>query len=75
MCKWTNYGKEWRSRWFVFRNGVLSHSKIHRSENVTAGDDVRFIGDVSVGRLKRLNSYGSRRNKHQKSVGIVHLKD
>ncbi|KAJ0605259.1 putative oxysterol-binding protein [Helianthus annuus] len=74
LCKWTNYGKGWRSRWFVLRNGVLSYSKIHRPENLTAGDDVRFIGDVSVGRLKRLNSCGSRSNKHQKSVGIVHLK-
>ncbi|KAI3716740.1 hypothetical protein L1987_67838 [Smallanthus sonchifolius] len=74
LYKWTNYGKGWRSRWFVLRNGVLSYSKILRPESLTSGDDVRFIGDVSSGRLKRLNSYGARRNKHQKSVGIVHLK-
>ncbi|KAF5779999.1 putative oxysterol-binding protein [Helianthus annuus] len=59
---------------FVLRNGVLSYSKIHRPENLTTDDDVRFIGDVFVGRLKRLNSCGSRSNKNQKSVGIVHLK-
>ncbi|KAL8256006.1 hypothetical protein R6Q59_031073 [Mikania micrantha] len=74
LYKWTNYGKGWRSRWFVLRNGILSYSKILRSESLAAGDDVRFIGDVSVGRLKRLDSWGTRRNKHRKTVGIVHLK-
>ncbi|KAI3792331.1 hypothetical protein L2E82_06207 [Cichorium intybus] len=74
LYKWTNYGKGWRSRWFLLRNGVLSYSKILRPESLIAPDDVRFIGDVSSGRLKRLNSCGTRRNKHQKTVGIVHLK-
>ncbi|PWA46477.1 oxysterol-binding protein, PH domain-like protein [Artemisia annua] len=73
--KWTNYGKGWRSRWFVLRNGVVSYSKILLPENLAPGDDVRFIGDVSSSRLKRLNSCGSRRiSKPQKSVGVVHLK-
>ncbi|XP_076914332.1 oxysterol-binding protein-related protein 2A-like [Bidens hawaiensis] len=71
LCKWTNYGKGWRSRWFVLRNGVVSYSKILCPESLTGGDDVRFIGDVSFGRLKRLNSSG---NKPQKTVGVVHLK-
>lgn len=78
LYKWTNYGKGWRSRWFVVRNGVVSYSKIQRPENLT---DVTFIGDVSSGRLKRLNSCGSSRrnnnnnnNKHHKTLGIVHLK-
>lgn len=74
LYKWTNYGKGWRSRWFLLRNGVLSYSKILRPESLISADDVRFIGDVSSGRLKRLNSSGARRNKHQKTVGIVHLK-
>ncbi|KAI3687602.1 hypothetical protein L1987_81302 [Smallanthus sonchifolius] len=74
LYKWTNYGKGWRSRWFVLLNGVVSYSKILRPENLTSGDDVRFIGDVSSGRLKRLNSCGTRRNKPKKSVGVVHLK-
>ncbi|KAK1436288.1 hypothetical protein QVD17_02067 [Tagetes erecta] len=71
LYKWTNYGKGWRSRWFVLRNGVVSYSKILLPENLTSGDDVRFIGDVSSGRLKRLNSCGTRRNK---TIGVVHLK-
>ncbi|PIA50155.1 hypothetical protein AQUCO_01300711v1 [Aquilegia coerulea] len=69
LYKWTNYGKGWRSRWFLLRNGVVSYSKIRRSENF---DDVKVIGDVSSGRLSRLDSRG--RRKHQKSVGFVHLK-
>ncbi|KAI7732527.1 hypothetical protein M8C21_018864, partial [Ambrosia artemisiifolia] len=74
LYKWTNYGKGWRSRWFVLRNGVLSYSKIHRTESLFTSDDVRFIGDVSSGRLKRLNSCGSRRSKVPKAIGSVHLK-
>uniref|UniRef100_A0A5B7BVZ5 Putative OSBP(Oxysterol binding protein)-related protein 2A isoform 4 n=1 Tax=Davidia involucrata TaxID=16924 RepID=A0A5B7BVZ5_DAVIN len=75
LYKWTNYGKGWRSRWVLLRNGVLSYSKILRQENLALlppGDDVRLIGDVSTPRLSRLDSSG--RRKHQKSVGIVHLK-
>ncbi|XP_024993486.1 oxysterol-binding protein-related protein 2A-like isoform X1 [Cynara cardunculus var. scolymus] len=75
LYKWTNYGKGWKSRWFLLRNGVLSYSKILQPETLAAGEDVRFIGDVSSGRLKRLDSCGSsRRHMHHKSVGIVHLK-
>ncbi|XP_047325369.1 oxysterol-binding protein-related protein 2A-like isoform X2 [Impatiens glandulifera] len=71
LYKWTNFGKGWRSRWFLLRNGVLSYSKILRQEIL---DSVRMIGDVSSSRLlSRLDNSGSRRN-HQKSLGIVHLK-
>lgn len=76
LYKWTNYGKGWRSRWFLLRNGVLSYSKIRRPESLhlpSPADDIRVIGDVSTSRLSRLDSGGGRR-KHQKNVGIVHLK-
>ena len=75
LYKWTNYGKGWRSRWFLLRNGVLSYSKILRPESMAlppAGDEFRVIGDVSSGRLIRLGSSG--RQKPHKTVGIVHLK-
>ncbi|XP_024019607.1 oxysterol-binding protein-related protein 2A isoform X2 [Morus notabilis] len=74
LYKWTNYGKGWRSRWFMLRNGVLSYAKIRRPEITalnlfTPNDDVRFIGEISSNRLS------ARRNKpHKKSVAIVHLK-
>lgn len=82
LYKWTNYGKGWRSRWFLLKNGVLSYSKIRRPENLTFGnDDVRLIGEMPTTRLSRLDSgNGSFRRKPQlssntnKSVAIVHLK-
>ncbi|KAK3038448.1 hypothetical protein RJ639_029746 [Escallonia herrerae] len=80
LYKWTNYGKGWRSRWFVLRNGVLSYSRIHRRENpprIPSCDDVRLIGDASSNRLTRLNSCGSgsgSSRRQQKTVGVVHLK-
>ncbi|XP_057978058.1 oxysterol-binding protein-related protein 2A-like isoform X2 [Malania oleifera] len=79
LYKWTNYGKGWRSRWFLLRNGELSYAKIRRPESMSLlspADDVKVIGDVPTGRLARLDSSGSRR-RHQKSGGnggIVHLK-
>lgn len=69
--KWTNYGKGWRWRWFLLRNGVISYSKILRPETLAAGEDIRFIGDS----YKRLDRCGSSRcHKHHKSIGIVYLK-
>lgn len=76
LYKWTNYGKGWRSRWFLLKNGVLSYSKIRRPENLNLlppSDDVRLIGEISTNRLSRMDS-GSYRRKHHKTVGIVHLK-
>ncbi|XP_065857943.1 oxysterol-binding protein-related protein 2A isoform X2 [Euphorbia lathyris] len=76
LHKWTNYGKGWRSRWFLLKNGVLSYSKIRRSENLnllSSSDDVRLIGEITTNRLSRMDS-GSFRRKPPKSVGIVQLK-
>ncbi|KAK9143176.1 hypothetical protein Syun_012576 [Stephania yunnanensis] len=84
LYKWTNYSKGWRCRWFSLNNGFVSYSKIRRSDDLNvfvAADDhrVRVIGDVSSGRLSRLNSSSNggsscRRRKSQKSDGFVHLK-
>ncbi|XP_017612058.1 oxysterol-binding protein-related protein 2A-like isoform X1 [Gossypium arboreum] len=75
LYKWTNYGKGWRSRWFLLRNGMLSYSKTRRPEtlNLPSPDDVRLIGDISTNRLSRIDSCSGRR-KNQKTVAIVHLK-
>ncbi|KAB2014219.1 hypothetical protein ES319_D09G210100v1 [Gossypium barbadense] len=75
LYKWTNYGKGWRSRWFLLRNVMLSYSKTRRPEtlNLPSPDDVRLIGDISTNRLSRIDSCSGRR-KNQKTVGIVHLK-
>lgn len=77
LHKWTNYGKGWRSRWFFLRNGVLSYAKIRRPENLNLlapYDDVRLIGDVSSNRIPRGDEKAGGRRKHQKAVGVVHLK-
>ncbi|CAH8358378.1 unnamed protein product [Eruca vesicaria subsp. sativa] len=79
LHKWTNYGKGWRSRWFLLRDGILSYSKIRRPENVnmlSPSDDVRLIGDNSDDRLSKMYSCSGRggRRKHHKTIGIVHLK-
>lgn len=76
LYKWTNYGKGWRSRWFLLRNGVLSYAKIRRPENLnllTPNDGVRLIGEISTNRLSRMD-IGSASRKQQKTVGIFHLK-
>ncbi|XP_042953316.1 oxysterol-binding protein-related protein 2A-like isoform X3 [Carya illinoinensis] len=75
LHKWTNYGKGWRSRWFLLRNGVVSYAKIRYPENLNlltpTTDDVRLIGEISTNRLSRMDSG---RRRHGKTVGIVHLK-
>jgi hypothetical protein len=72
LYKWTNYGKGWRSRWFVLRNCVVSYAKIQQLENlnllVPATDDVRLIGEISADRLSRMDSG---RRKHRKDVGQI----
>ncbi|ESQ55101.1 hypothetical protein EUTSA_v10024514mg [Eutrema salsugineum] len=76
LYKWTNFGKGWRSRWFLLRNGILSYSKIRRPENLnllSPSEDVRLIGNISADRLSRMDSCSGRR-KQEKTVGIVHLK-
>lgn len=58
LHKWTNYGKGWRRRWFLLRDGVLSYSKDRRCD---APADVRVIGKPSPGRTKH------------KTVGVAHF--
>ncbi|KAJ7944765.1 Oxysterol-binding protein [Quillaja saponaria] len=77
LYKWTNYGKGWRSRWFLLKNGVLSYAKIRWPENLnllTPTEDVRLIGEISINRLAGMDSGSSMRRKHQKTTpGVVHL--
>jgi len=69
LFKWTNYGKGWRSRWFLLRgDGLLSYSKINSLNSV--GDDVRVIGDMTSARLNRMDS----RKPSRGSGSVVQLK-
>ncbi|KAJ7952480.1 Oxysterol-binding protein [Quillaja saponaria] len=78
LYKWTNYGKGWRSRWFLLKNGVLSYSKIRWPENLNLlppTDEIRLIGEISTNRLARMDNGSTMRRKHQKTTpGVVHLK-
>ncbi|OIV92770.1 hypothetical protein TanjilG_00904 [Lupinus angustifolius] len=77
LYKWTNYGKGWRFRWFLLRNGVLSYAKIRHPENLnllSPSHDLRLIGQISSHRLARINAAAATRRKHHKTPGVVHLK-
>ncbi|XP_057524356.1 oxysterol-binding protein-related protein 2A-like isoform X2 [Amaranthus tricolor] len=79
LYKWTNYGKGWRSRWFLLRgDGLLSYCKIFSSNNLNSlssslDDDVTVIGDLTSPRLIRLDSSGNKKDSKRNSV-VVHLK-
>lgn len=76
LYKWTNYGKGWRSRWFLLRNGVLSYAKIRWPENLnllSPTGDVKLIGQISTSRLARIDS-NIRRKHHKNASAVVHLK-
>ncbi|KAK9698381.1 hypothetical protein RND81_08G100400 [Saponaria officinalis] len=81
LYKWTNYGKGWRSRWFLLRgDGTLSYRKILSPQNLnflskSLSDDVTVIGDLTSARLIRVDSC-SRWSKCSKKVNksaVVHL--
>jgi hypothetical protein len=60
LYKWVNYGKGWRSRWFMLEDGVLSYYKIHGPDKILtspAGRDkgVRVIGEGSLRYMKKVN--------------------
>ncbi|XP_057469398.1 oxysterol-binding protein-related protein 1A-like isoform X2 [Actinidia eriantha] len=55
LYKWVNYGKGWRPRWFVLRDGVLSYYKIHGPDKIVVSHETengsRVIGEDSLSRI------------------------
>ncbi|KAK6114804.1 hypothetical protein DH2020_007073 [Rehmannia glutinosa] len=88
LCKWVNYGKGWRPRWFVLQDGVLSYYKIHGPDRIVVNRETekgsRVIGEESMRRIMRQHNshhHNHHRNrssssspKNRKPVGEVHLK-
>ncbi|KAK6132373.1 hypothetical protein DH2020_033894 [Rehmannia glutinosa] len=88
LCKWVNYGKGWRPRWFVLQDGVLSYYKIHGPDRIVVNQETekgsRVIGEESMRRIMRQHNshhHNHHRNrssgsspKNRKPVGEVHLK-
>ncbi|KAL9275639.1 Oxysterol-binding protein-related protein, partial [Drosera capensis] len=77
MYKWVNYGKGWRSRWFVLEDGVLSYYKIHGPDKIKMSPGrekgVKVIGDESVKYMRKNERFGVS-NREWKPFGEVHLK-
>ncbi|GMP57802.1 hypothetical protein CsSME_00021725 [Camellia sinensis var. sinensis] len=81
LYKWVNYGKGWRSRWFVLEDGVLSYYKVHGPDKIVMSPrrekGVKVIGDESSRYMKKSNSNSNRLGgsaKQWKPFGEIHLK-
>ncbi|KAJ6812298.1 putative oxysterol-binding protein-related protein 1D isoform X1 [Iris pallida] len=82
LYKWVNYGKGWRSRWFVLRDGVLSYYKVRGPDRISlggagageggGGEKVRVIGDGSAARIGKGQQLFC--SDLWKPFGEVHLK-
>ncbi|XP_058102070.1 oxysterol-binding protein-related protein 1D isoform X2 [Magnolia sinica] len=76
LYKWVNYGKGWRSRWFVLQDGVLSYYKIHGPDKISVGaaseKGVRVIGEDSLRYMRKHAMRAS--TKRWKPFGEIHLK-
>ncbi|KAG0520748.1 hypothetical protein BDA96_08G100800 [Sorghum bicolor] len=83
LHKWVNYGKGWRSRWFVLEDGVLSYYKLRGSGGAggagagevaasSAAAAARVIGDGSA--LQQAQEVAAGAGKLWKPFGEIHLK-
>ncbi|KAH9329741.1 hypothetical protein KI387_001849, partial [Taxus chinensis] len=80
LQKWVNYGKGWKSRWFLLEDGVLSYYKIHGPDKISVNHETekgrRVIGEESLKFMRNpRSSYAQAVQKNKrKTVGAVHLK-
>ncbi|CAL5421223.1 unnamed protein product [Camellia sinensis] len=78
LYKWVNYGKGWRSRWFVLEDGVLSYYKIHGPDKIVMSPSrekgVNVIGEESLRYMKKANWSSNRLGAAAKPSGEIHLK-
>ncbi|KAJ3681875.1 hypothetical protein LUZ60_014448 [Juncus effusus] len=70
LYKWTNFGKGWRPRWFVLKDGVLTYCKIQRLELASGPAEAGGGGTTLIGG----SGVWGRAGDTQKTVRIVHLK-
>lgn len=75
LHKWVNYGRGWRPRWFVLKDGVLSYYKIHGPNKIIVNEDTEkgseVIGEVSI---KRMSRNANSESRQRVPVGEIHLK-
>uniref|UniRef100_A0A5B7BFQ1 PH domain-containing protein n=1 Tax=Davidia involucrata TaxID=16924 RepID=A0A5B7BFQ1_DAVIN len=81
LYKWVNYGKGWRSRWFVLEDGVISYYKIHGPDKIVMSParekGMKVIGEESLRYMKKANWSNNRfdaSTKQWKPFGEIHLK-
>lgn len=81
LYKWVNYGKGWRSRWFVLEDGVLSYYKVHGPDKILVSParekELMVIGEDSLRYIRKANWSAYRLRaaaKPCKPIGEVHLK-
>ncbi|KAL8137854.1 hypothetical protein V2J09_003855 [Rumex salicifolius] len=80
LYKWVNYGKGWRSRWFMLEDGVLSYYKVHGPDRVLMSSGKKFvkvIGEESIKFVRKNSSENNRLSvsaKRGKPFGKVDLK-
>ncbi|CAL4899753.1 unnamed protein product [Urochloa decumbens] len=88
LHKWVNYGKGWRSRYFVLEDGVLSYYKLRGGGGGGSGAGSGGAGEATVslpafaaarvigegGALRRAREEASAAGKRWKPFGEIHLK-
>ncbi|XP_039839121.1 oxysterol-binding protein-related protein 1D-like [Panicum virgatum] len=76
LHKWVNYGKGWRSRYFVLEDGVLSYYKL-RGGGGGAGEAAAFAAARVIGEggaLRRAREEAAAAGKQWRPFGEIHLK-
>ncbi|KAM3303792.1 oxysterol-binding protein-related protein 1D isoform X1 [Capsicum chacoense] len=75
LCKWVNYGKGWRARWFVLEDGVLSYYKVHGPDKIAMSPGkekgLKVIGDESWRYMRKANRLDG--SNKWKPFGEIHL--
>ncbi|KAJ4906080.1 Oxysterol-binding protein-related protein 1C [Raphanus sativus] len=84
LHKWVNYGRGWRSRWFVLQDGVLSYYKIHGPHKILLTPESekgsKVIGEESARMISSHHQHQHHKHGatpshlHRKPLGEVHLK-
>ncbi|CAI0425849.1 unnamed protein product [Linum tenue] len=86
LYKWVNYGKGWRSRWFVLEDGVLSYYKVHGPDKISIGsgrgkgvqvigeESLRFVRKANWNRSSSSNRFLALASRQWKPFGEIHLK-
>ncbi|TVU51639.1 hypothetical protein EJB05_03079 [Eragrostis curvula] len=79
LHKWVNYGKGWRSRWFVLEDGVLSYYKLRGAGAAGNAAKAAPVAAATVigregGALRRAREEAAAAGKQWKPFGEIHLK-